>query len=122
MISRRWLDSRVWALSALFAFGLAPAAQASVPVSELVGGADPGVVVEGRGAPIVVTGQDYRFLVAEQLRSAGCVGDVVLEPFRRDDDRIGVPLAQWRAPTRDEDKDIRKSAALLRKFLEAAGA
>ena len=29
MISRRWLDSRVWALSALLAFGLAPAAQAA---------------------------------------------------------------------------------------------
>ena len=36
------------------------------------------------GAPIVVTGQDYRFLVAEQLRSAGLTGDIVLEPFRRD--------------------------------------
>ena len=29
MISRRWLDSRVWALSALLAFGLAPAAHAA---------------------------------------------------------------------------------------------
>lgn len=42
-----------------------------------VGGAD-------FGAPIVVTGQDYRFLVAEQMRDAGITGDIVLEPFRRD--------------------------------------
>jgi hypothetical protein len=34
---------------------LAPAAQVSVPVAELVASADPGVIVEGRGAPIVVT-------------------------------------------------------------------
>ena len=36
------------------------------------------------GAPIVVTGNDYRFLVAEQMRAAGLTGDIVLEPFRRD--------------------------------------
>jgi mannose-1-phosphate guanylyltransferase/mannose-6-phosphate isomerase len=35
-------------------------------------------------APVVVTGQDYRFLVAEQMRAAGVTGDIVLEPFRRD--------------------------------------
>ena len=38
----------------------------------------------GFGDPIVVTGSDYRFLVAEQMRSASVEGDVVLEPFRRD--------------------------------------
>ena len=36
------------------------------------------------GAPIVVTGSDYRFLVAEQMRAATVKGDIVLEPFRRD--------------------------------------
>ncbi len=35
-------------------------------------------------APVVVTGQDYRFLVAEQMRAAAVIGDIVLEPFRRD--------------------------------------
>jgi D-psicose/D-tagatose/L-ribulose 3-epimerase len=49
-------------------------------------------------------------------------GPITLEPFRRDDERLGVPLAQWRPPLRDEDKDIARSAALLRRFLEAAGA
>jgi len=42
-----------------------------------VGGAD-------FGAPVIVTGADYRFLVAEQMRAIGVKGDIVLEPFRRD--------------------------------------
>lgn len=36
------------------------------------------------GQPLVVTGEDYRFLVAEQMRTIGCAGDIVLEPMRRD--------------------------------------
>ncbi len=35
-------------------------------------------------APVVVTGSDYRFLVAEQMRAVGVKGDIVLEPMRRD--------------------------------------
>lgn len=38
----------------------------------------------GYGAPIVITGADYRFLVAEQMRALGIDGDIVLEPLRRD--------------------------------------
>src|SRR5436305_1264089 len=34
--------------------------------------------------PIIVTGHDYRFLVAEQLAEIGIVADVVLEPMRRE--------------------------------------
>ncbi|MDR3495060.1 MAG: mannose-1-phosphate guanylyltransferase/mannose-6-phosphate isomerase [Ancalomicrobiaceae bacterium] len=34
--------------------------------------------------PIIVTGADYRFLVAEQVRAAGLTADLILEPFRRD--------------------------------------
>ena len=45
--------------------------------------------------------------VCHGLAAVQYKGPITLEPFRRDDDRIGVPLAQWRAPTRDEDKDIR---------------
>lgn len=36
------------------------------------------------GKPVVVTGEDYRFLVAEQLRQVGVEADIVLEPLRRD--------------------------------------
>ncbi len=42
------------------------------------------VTDEGFGRPLVVTGADYRFLVAEQLRQAGVQADIVLEPCRRD--------------------------------------
>ena len=42
------------------------------------------VVGPGFAVPIVVTGADYRFVVAEQMRSVGVVGDIVLEPMRRD--------------------------------------
>ena len=34
--------------------------------------------------PMVVTGEDFRFLVADQLTRAGVAGRIVLEPMRRD--------------------------------------
>lgn len=34
--------------------------------------------------PMVVTGEDFRFLVADQLTRAGIAGRIVLEPMRRD--------------------------------------
>lgn len=36
------------------------------------------------GRPIIVTGNDHRFLVAEQMRALGREGDILLEPMRRD--------------------------------------
>ena len=36
------------------------------------------------GKPIIITGSDYRFLVAEQARQLGVETDLVLEPMRRD--------------------------------------
>ena len=60
--------------------------------------------------------------VCHALAAIKYKGPITLEPFRRDDDRLSVPLAQWRPPSRDEDKDIAKSAKLLRKYLDAARA
>jgi len=34
--------------------------------------------------PVVVTGEDFRFLVADQLARAGVTGRIMLEPMRRD--------------------------------------
>ena len=59
--------------------------------------------------------------VARALAAIGYAGPITLEPFRRDDERPGVPLAQWRAPTRDEDEDLRASVAHLRAALDFAG-
>jgi mannose-1-phosphate guanylyltransferase / mannose-6-phosphate isomerase len=36
------------------------------------------------GQPIVITNNQYRFLVAEQLAAIGIAADIVLEPIRRD--------------------------------------
>lgn len=52
--------------------------------------------------PIVVTGQDYRFLVAEQLRQVGVTGDIVLEPCRRDS-CAAIAAAAHLAVARDPD-------------------
>ncbi|MDR3376232.1 MAG: mannose-1-phosphate guanylyltransferase/mannose-6-phosphate isomerase [Ancalomicrobiaceae bacterium] len=52
--------------------------------------------------PIVVTGADYRFLVAEQVRSAGLVADLILEPFRRDS-CAAITAAAAFASSRDAD-------------------
>jgi D-psicose/D-tagatose/L-ribulose 3-epimerase len=49
-------------------------------------------------------------------------GPITLEPFRRTDDRLSVPLAQWRPPARDEDADLAHSAAFLRAALHAVRA
>lgn len=55
--------------------------------------------------------------VARALRDVGYEGPVVLEPFRRSDERAGTPLAQWRAPTTDEDAELAASIAYLKATL-----
>ncbi len=59
--------------------------------------------------------------VVQALDAIDYQGPITLEPFRRDDERIAVPLAQWRPPTRDEDADLAHSARYLRDLLEQAG-
>lgn len=59
--------------------------------------------------------------VARALLAIGYQGPVTLEPFRRDDERPGVPLAQWRAPHKDEDAELAASVAHLRAALAFAG-
>ena len=47
-------------------------------------------------------------------------GTITLEPFRRTDHALSVPLAQWKPPAHDEDDDLRHSGAYLRAALHAA--
>ncbi len=47
-------------------------------------------------------------------------GVITLEPFRRTDHSLSVPLAQWKPPAYDEDDDLRHSGAFLRAALHAA--
>jgi D-psicose/D-tagatose/L-ribulose 3-epimerase len=58
--------------------------------------------------------------ICRALMAANYRGAITLEPFRRADHRLSVPLAQWRPPSHDEDDDVRHSAALLRGALHAA--
>ena len=60
--------------------------------------------------------------ICKALVVANYTGAITLEPFRRTDHRLSVPLAQWRPPSHDEDDDLRHSGALLRGFLHAARA
>jgi len=55
----------------------------------------------------------------EALVQTGYRGPIGLEPFRRNDGRLGVPLAQWRPPTENEDGPLAESAAYLRRLIAA---
>jgi D-psicose/D-tagatose/L-ribulose 3-epimerase len=46
-------------------------------------------------------------------------GVITLEPFRRTDHSLSVPLAQWKPPAYDEDDDLRHSGNYLRGVLHA---
>jgi D-psicose/D-tagatose/L-ribulose 3-epimerase len=59
--------------------------------------------------------------VARALLAIGYSGPITLEPFRRDDERPGIPLAQWRAPHTNEDAELAASVAYLRAALAFAG-
>lgn len=59
--------------------------------------------------------------VARAIHDIGYRGPITLEPFRRDDERPGVPLAQWRAPHTDEDAELAASIAYLEAVLAFAG-
>jgi D-psicose/D-tagatose/L-ribulose 3-epimerase len=59
--------------------------------------------------------------VAKAIHDIGYTGPITLEPFRRNDERPGVPLAQWRAPTVDEDAELAASIAYLDAALTFAG-
>ena len=58
--------------------------------------------------------------VARALVAVGYQGPITLEPFRRDDERPGVPLAQWRAPRKNEDDRLKSSVEYLRAALAFA--
>ena len=58
--------------------------------------------------------------ICRALHAIGYAGAVTLEPFRRRDHALSVPLAQWKPPADDEDADLRHSGDFLRAALHAA--
>jgi D-psicose/D-tagatose/L-ribulose 3-epimerase len=47
-------------------------------------------------------------------------GPVSLEPFRRDDDRVALPIAHWRAPHEDESAKLKAGLGVIRSALALA--
>lgn len=58
--------------------------------------------------------------IMRALADAGYAGPVSLEPFRREDDRVALPIAHWRAPHEDEDDKLRAGLGLIRAALTLA--
>jgi D-psicose/D-tagatose/L-ribulose 3-epimerase len=63
------------------------------------------------------TGQTDWVEVCRALHDVGYKGPISLEPFRRSDDRFGVPFAQWRAPHEDESDRLAASSAFIKTHL-----
>ena len=59
--------------------------------------------------------------VMRALHDVDYRGPVSLEPFRRDDWRVGLPIAHWRAPHEDESEKLRAGLALVKSSLTFAG-
>lgn len=55
------------------------------------------------------------------LADVGYTGTISLEPFRRNDERIGIPFAQWKPPARDEQAELAASCAFIRNLLHLNG-
>lgn len=63
------------------------------------------------------TGSTDWVSVCRALHTIGYKGPVSLEPFRRNDDRFGVPFAQWRPPHEDESERLSASASFIKSHL-----
>lgn len=63
------------------------------------------------------TGSTDWVAVCRALHEVGYKGPISLEPFRRTDDRFGVPFAQWRAPHEDESDRLSASSAFIKSHL-----
>lgn len=59
--------------------------------------------------------------IARALHQVSYAGPISLEPFRREDDRIALPIAHWRAPHEDEDDKLRAGLGVIRSSLALAG-
>lgn len=58
--------------------------------------------------------------IMRALAQIGYRGPVSLEPFRRDDDRVALPIAHWRAPHEDESDKLKAGLGVIRSALALA--
>ncbi len=59
--------------------------------------------------------------VVRALADIGYTGTVSLEPFRRRDERIAIPFAQWKAPGHDEQPELTAACAFLKNLIALNG-
>jgi D-psicose/D-tagatose/L-ribulose 3-epimerase len=59
--------------------------------------------------------------IARALNRADYTGPVTLEPFRRTDERISIPFAQWKPPGEDEQEALAASRRFMSDILHLAG-
>ena len=59
--------------------------------------------------------------VVRALADAGYAGTVSLEPFRRRDERIGIPFAQWKPPADDEQAELAAACGFIRHLIHLNG-
>jgi D-psicose/D-tagatose/L-ribulose 3-epimerase len=59
--------------------------------------------------------------VVRALADVGYAGAICLEPFRRTEERIGIPFAQWKPPSRDEQTELAASCAFIRNLIALNG-
>jgi D-psicose/D-tagatose/L-ribulose 3-epimerase len=59
--------------------------------------------------------------VCRALNDVDYTGPISLEPFRRRDERFGVPYAQWRAPHEDESERLASAVNFIKAHLHLAG-
>jgi D-psicose/D-tagatose/L-ribulose 3-epimerase len=58
--------------------------------------------------------------IMRALAQVGYGGPISLEPFRRDDDRVALPIAHWRAPREDESDKLKAGLGFIRNALALA--
>lgn len=59
--------------------------------------------------------------VVRALAAIGYTGTISLEPFRRTDERIGIPFAQWKPPSKDEQADLSASCGFIKQLIALDG-
>lgn len=59
--------------------------------------------------------------VMRALHQVNYGGPISLEPFRRADDRVALPIAHWRAPAEDESAKLMAGLGVIRNALALAG-
>ena len=59
--------------------------------------------------------------VVRTLAEIGYTGTISLEPFRRRDERIGIPFAQWKPPVKDETEELSAACGFLKNLITLNG-